>query len=210
MIHDPLIIKNDLLQLDSSVFATKWYFDTRPFVFENSEEDYLLWRHMLSAEIDIDPSDLLITGSACLGISFNPYKNFKSFDQNSDIDICIFSEYYFTVAWRELLNQSMVGLKSSVQNAIKKHRETYIYWGTIATDIILPVLSFGPKWARIIPKISIIKELEGHEIHFRIYKDRQAFRRYLLQTLSNRKTALMEDKNSERLFEQHHTEYSMV
>ncbi len=85
----------------------------------------------------------------------------------------------------------MVGLSYPMQTAIKEHREKYIYWGTIATDRILPLLSFGSKWVRIIPKLSEFEEIRDHDIHFRIYKDKQAFRRYLLQSIENRKMALL-------------------
>ena len=194
MLHDIEIIKKDLVNLDPSIFATKWFFDTIPFVFEEEYSQYIQWRHELSEKINIDPCDIIITGSAGLGISLNPNKNFKPFDSASDIDICIFSEYYFSVAWHDLLGLSLAGSSYKMITAIKEHRNKYIYWGTIATDIILPVLSFGAEWARIIPKINGYVSLRDHEIHFRIYKDRQAFRRYLLNSLINRKTALLEGR----------------
>lgn len=197
MLHSFDMIKRDLQQMDSSMFATKWYFDTMPFVFEGDEKAYISWRHLISAEIDIDPSDILLTGSASLGISLNPYKNFKAFDNQSDIDICIFSEYYFSIAWRELSSKTMVNLSYPMQTAIKKHKDTYIYWGTVATDKILPLLSFGAKWGRIIPKLSKFEAIGDHDVHFRIYKDRLSFRRYLLQSIEERKIALLEGKNNE-------------
>lgn len=192
MIHQPEIIKKDLLALSPTVFATKWYFDTIPFVFESQHDQYLLWRHDLADKLRIDPSDIIITGSAGLGLSLNPYKNFKNFDQTSDIDICIFSEYYFSVAWHDLLNLSLKGLNYKMTTAIKEHTSRFIYWGTIATEQILPVLSFGNQWGRIIPQMSKYKALEDHDIHFRIYRDRQSFRRYLLTSIEDRRTALLE------------------
>lgn len=107
------------------------------------------WRHDLAEKLGIDPSDIIITGSAGLGISLNPHKNFKCFDAKSDIDICIFSEYFFSVAWHDLLNLPLVGLNSKMSSAVKEHRSSFIYWGTVATDQILPILSFGPQWGRI-------------------------------------------------------------
>ena len=197
MVHEPEIIKKDLLALTPSVFATKWYFDAIPFVFENEYDQYIDWRHNLAAQINIDPSDIIITGSAGLGISLNPHKNFKSFDSRSDIDVCIFSEYYFSVAWHDLLNISLVGLNYKMSAAIKEHRSRFIYWGTIATDQILPLLSFGSHWGRVIPQMSKYNALKDHEINFRIYKDRQSFRRYLLTSIEDRRTVLLEAKINE-------------
>lgn len=192
MVHEADIIKKDLLALHPSVFATKWYFDTVPFIFENQYDQYLGWRHELADKINIDPSDIVITGSGGLGISLSPQKNFKIFNENSDIDICIFSEYYFSVAWHDLLSLSLRSLDYKMITAIKEHKSKYIYWGTIATDQILPVLSFGAQWGRIIPHMKKYKALEDHEINFRIYRDRLSFRRYLLTSVENRRAALLE------------------
>ena len=192
MEHSIEVIKSDLISLPPSIFATKWFFDSVPFVFENNYRQYIDWRHELSDKIKIDPSDIIITGSANLGFSLNPNKNFKEFDHISDVDICIFSEYYFTIAWHDLLNLSLVGLSNKMNTVVKEHRNRYIYWGTIATDQILPLLSFGRTWARIIPQMSKYKPLGDHEIHFRIYRDRHSFRSYLLTSIENRRTAIME------------------
>lgn len=192
MVHQPEIIKKDLLALTPSVFATKWYFDTIPFIFEDQYDQYVEWRHNLAAKMNIDPSDIIITGSAGLGISLNPHKNFKKYDSRSDIDICIFSEYYFSVAWHDLLQLSLVGLNPRMNAAVKDHRNRYIYWGTIATDQILPLLSFGSQWGRIIPQLSKYDAMQDHDINFRIYRDRQSFRRYLLTSIEDRRTVLLE------------------
>lgn len=193
-IHNVDEIKKDLIQLSPTFFATKWLFDTVPYVFESDYLGYVQWRHELAESIEVDPSDIIITGSAGLGISLNPYKNFKKFDEKSDIDICIFSEYYFTIAWHDLLESILPNLTPKMATAVKNHRTNYIYWETIATDQILPILSFGGKWGRIISQMNKYSCLENHEIHFRIYKNRQAFRRYLLNGLIDRQAKLLEEK----------------
>lgn len=195
--HEPEIIKNDLLSLPPSVFATKWYFDAVPFVFENKYQQYIEWRHELASNINVDPSDIIITGSASLGLSLNPHKNFKVFDAQSDVDVCIFSEYYFSIAWHDLLNLSLVNLNYKMSSAVKEHRSRFIYWGTIATDQILPLLSFGSQWGRIIPQMNKYDALTDREINFRIYRDRQSFRRYLLTSIEDRRTVLLEAKSNE-------------
>lgn len=192
MTHEQSIIKRDLLNLPTTLFITKWFFDTCPFVFESNPEFYREWRHLFSAKVNIDPSDIILTGSASIGFSLSPYKNFKPFDENSDIDICIFSDYYFTISWHDLLNIHLNNFSYKYKTKIKEHREKYIYWGTIATDTILPILSFGPTWERIIPQINNYPKLKDHNIHFRIYKDRQSFRNYSIQSMEKTKNTLME------------------
>ena len=45
---------------------------------------------------------LQFVGSAAIGCSLNPVKNFKPFDSASDVDVAVISNYHFTVAWRYL------------------------------------------------------------------------------------------------------------
>ena len=39
MLHSSDIIKRDLQQMEASMFATKWYFDAMPYIFEGNEKD---------------------------------------------------------------------------------------------------------------------------------------------------------------------------
>ena len=119
----------------------------------------------------IDARDIIITGSASLGFSLNPNKNFKSFDKKSDIDISIISHHYFDVAWHDLIHLSPAGISPKMKTALEDHRKRLIYWGTVATDKILPLLSFGGEWDRIIKTCQLPEPLVDHEINFRIYKD---------------------------------------
>ena len=171
--------KSDLLSLPTSRFVSKWFFDKTPYIFSGNEEKYIIWRESIADKIKIDPSDILVSGSACLGYSISPHKNFKAFNSNSDVDICIISPYYFDTAWNELLQLNELPQEPKMREAVIDHRSRLIYWGTIATDKILPLLSFGPKWDKIIKDSKTIPDLENREINFRIYKDRFSVRRYI-------------------------------
>ena len=127
----------------------------------------------------IDARDIIITGSASLGFSLNPNKNFKSFDKKSDIDISIISHHYFDVAWHDLIHLSPAGISPKMKTALEDHRKRLIYWGTVATDKILPLLSFGGEWDRIIKTCQLPEPLVDHEINFRIYKDALSIRNYI-------------------------------
>lgn len=180
-------IREDLEKLPSSYFVTKWMLDTIPYIFESEPFDYITWRTELSGKMNVDPTDILISGSANLGFSLNPAKNFKTFNESSDVDVCIVSPYYFDTAWREMLRIDLHSISPQMGNAVKDHRMRLIYWGTIATDRILPLLSFGPTWDRIINESRRFDVLKDREINFRIYKDRKAVRDYLIQSVEKSK-----------------------
>lgn len=199
-VWDKKYIQNDLLNLSADAFITKWFFDTTPRLFENKEMEFILWRDSIAEELKIDPSDIIITGSAGIGYSLNPNKGFKEFDDSSDIDVCIVSQHYFNIAWHELINVSPDRLGDTrMRTALNDHRQRLIYWGTIATDKILPLLSFAKSWNDIINASKKLPELEAHDINFRIYKDKLAIRRYLKISVEKAKTVLLEGKVNERL-----------
>ena len=156
MDYSPEAIKNDLVTVSSDVFITRRIIDAVPFAFSKDYDEYIEWRHSLSQELRIDPGDILVTGSAGLGISFNPYKNFGAFNADSDIDVCIISEYFFGIAWHDLIHIKRNNLPNKMAVALNDHRKRLIYYGTIATDKILPLLSFG-KLKRVRSLANIIR-----------------------------------------------------
>ena len=104
MPRDIELVKQELESSTTSIFITKWILEHTPYVFEDYETEYISWRHEIAEKLRIDARDIIITGSASLGFSLNPNKNFKSFDKKSDIDISIISHHYFDVAWHDSLS----------------------------------------------------------------------------------------------------------
>lgn len=112
MPRDIELVKQELESSTTSIFITKWILEHTPYVFEDYETEYISWRHEIAEKLRIDARDIIITGSASLGFSLNPNKNFKSFDKKSDIDISIISHHYFDVAWHDLIHLSPAGIFS--------------------------------------------------------------------------------------------------
>ena len=79
MPRDIELVKQELESSTTSIFITKWILEHTPYVFEDYETEYISWRHEIAEKLRIDARDIIITGSASLGFSLNPNKNFKSF-----------------------------------------------------------------------------------------------------------------------------------
>lgn len=171
-------IKDDLIAISPAVFASKWIMERTPYIFQGKEIEYYEWKHKMASGIQVDARDIIITGTACLGYSLNPNKNFKKFNDKSDIDVGIISNYYFDIAWHELRNQKYYKLDNHMKRAVEDHKNRLIYWGTIATDKILPILSFGKRWNEVVVQLKCKPPINGRDINYRIYKDNQSFRDY--------------------------------
>lgn len=193
------LIKNDLIALSDTKFISKYILEKIPFIFKDDWEFYNNWRIALSKKLRIDTNDIYITGSASLGISLNPHKSFKEFNEKSDIDISIIAPHYFEVAWHDLIYTNISTLPAKMLTALVDHRERLIYWGTIATDKILPLLSFGSAWEKIIQECNQYKPFQNHNINFRIYKDMLAVRNYISMSVSKCRSLLLEVPKNEKL-----------
>jgi hypothetical protein len=126
----------DIKNESPSVVISRWVLDPIPYIFDANITAFSTWRHVLADGIGVDPREVLITGTACTGVSLNPHKSFKAFDAGSDVDVAVISGYHFEAAWRTLRQTGARTLfrEPRMRTALEDHKTRLIYWGTIATD----------------------------------------------------------------------------
>lgn len=180
----------DLLTQPVDLLASIWIIDRIPLIFDEDIKAYANWRRTLASGLGVDASALLITGSAAFGISLNPNKNYKLFDDSSDIDVAVISDYHFMEGWRTLRNMGADRhrLPQNIKQSIEDHVKRYIYWGTIATDKLLVLFPYGKQWSETISKFSEVPPTKGRTINVRVYKDLDSLRAYQVNNLTNLKT----------------------
>lgn len=168
-------------------------FERVPYVFEESWEGYRSWRLYLSSAIRVDPSEIIIVGSAGVGYSLDPTKQLRRFDDESDVDVAIISDYFFSEAWHHLrsVDLTLDPLTPPQKAAVVDHQKRYIYWGCIATDRLLPIMPFGASWLGARSSLATMAPTLGRDINFRVYKDFRALRSYQLLGLKKLRTALL-------------------
>lgn len=181
---------SDLISHPADLIASIWIIDRIPLIFNQDIKAYATWRRDLAKGLGVDASAVLITGSAAFGISLNPYKNYKLFDESSDIDVAVVSDYHFMEGWRTLRNigASRHTMSQKVKQSIEDHVKKYIYWGTIATDKLLHLFPYGRLWTETLEKFSKIEPAKGKKINVRVYKDLDSLRAYQVNNLENLKT----------------------
>lgn len=189
-------LKDDIVNENISFITSKWIVERIPFIFNNDLEQYIDWKERLSVLIGVDSKAITFTGSSAVGISLNPDKNFKEFDNTSDVDVAIISGYYFDISWHYLRNigTKRYRLKPKEKNSIDDHKQRLIYWGTIATDKIIQILPFGNEWMKAIDEVKKLEPTKDREINFRIYKDFEALRAYQNGSINKLKDLLLKEK----------------
>lgn len=156
------------------IVVSKWIVESIPALFKGNRDEYLRVKALIASLLHVDMCSVVFVGSSSTGFSMNPQKNFKEFDDDSDIDIAIISHYYFNEAWHNLRQMDTALLSKKAHKAYNSHRAHYIFDGTIATDKILSYLSFGKAWRESIAILRNDPAFGDKDIHFRLYQDHKS------------------------------------
>lgn len=184
---------------ESKDFVSKFIFEQIPFVFGDDLDRWIDWKSKLAKSLEVDPYDIVLTGSGATGFSLNPRKNFKRFDVKSDIDVGVISPYHFEHSWRYLrqLRPSWLTLPRNAKDAIEMHRRNLVFAGTIATDLILALLPFGKVWQQALDEMAAVEPTTGRNVKLRIYKDFDSLRAYHAHGVSQLREKLLEPVDTE-------------
>lgn len=169
-----------LESVDPDLIAQRWVIDRTPKIFENDQVAYVDWKSKLASAIEVDGRAITVIGSACVGFSLSPAKQFRDFDDSSDIDVAIISAHHFDVAWRAIRNfgTKIHTLNRKQRASLNDHKERLIYWGTFDTKHLLPKLPFGKQWFEAFEQMTMQEPTRDRDINARIYRDFESLSAY--------------------------------
>jgi hypothetical protein len=81
------------------------------------------------------------------------------------------------------LGSKLYKLPPNQKTIVRDHVQRLIYWGTIATDKILPLFPYGRRWLDILTDMAFIHPTTDREINIRIYKDFESLKAYQINNL---------------------------
>ncbi|PSV98273.1 hypothetical protein [Photobacterium iliopiscarium] len=154
-------------------------------------QDYDNFKLYMSKELGLHVNNIAIVGSAKLGFSLSPDKNYSQFHDRSDIDLVVVSQPIFTQAWQAFL---------------ELHQRTYLpTYGPIAKNIFKGFVSlkeidtrnaFFDDWSRKVEPLK--KDLQTifnipHDINYRIYDSWESVENYHTSGLKELKRQLEEN-----------------
>jgi hypothetical protein len=171
---------------DISELVSSHLFDSVPHLFGDDGVLWRRWKAAIAADLDVDAHSVLLVGSAAVGVSLNPYKNLKPFDNSSDVDVAVLSYRHFEDAWhtlKSLKGTELFRMSPAAKIDIRDHAPNYVYFGSIATERILAALTFGPQWADAIAKAEQRDPTTGRDVKIRLYRDVDALRRYQMRSI---------------------------
>lgn len=198
MFADAHALRSAILEKEPRDFVSHYLFEPVPYLFGSNLTSWIKWKTMLASSLEVDPYDIVLTGSAAVGFSLNPKKGYKPFDAQSDVDCGVISQYHFELAWRYLrqLRPSWLSLPPESKRAITVHRTNYVFAGAIATDSILGLLPFGAEWQRALDQMALMEPTIGRDVRLRIYRDYDSLRHYQASGIERLRSELSEQPSS--------------
>jgi hypothetical protein len=186
-------LQDALRRMDPCDFVSTHLFESIPTVFGNKVDLWIQWKKRLASFLEVDPYEMVLTGSGAIGYSLSPHKNYREYNDKSDIDVAVISSHHFEIAWRYLRQSRTRWLSISRQakNAIEEHRKNYVFTGTIATDSFLALLPFGKRWQQGLDEMSKHAPTVGRDVKLRIYRDYDALRYYQMTGIKKLQEALL-------------------
>lgn len=163
-------------------FGQKWF------------EKYDDFKLFISDKLGVYFNDISVAGSAKLGFSVNPDKNYKLFDDKSDLDIIIVSQVLFYKFWNAYLIDSYSPIKINNYTYVCKciFRKFIVFDGFNKTN--KDYCEWQKKTKGFEKDLQLRFDIE-HEIHYRIFESWEAAQMYYISGLVKNQKKLEEYKN---------------
>lgn len=173
-----------------------WYFRERKGS-ATFAEDYDEFKLYMSKKLDLHVNNIAIVGSAKMGFSLSPEKNFREFNESSDIDLVVVSDQIFKLSWQAFLELHLKNYLTSYAPVAKN-----IFKGFVSLKDIDTRANFFDGWARKVePLKKDFQTIFGipHEINYRVYDSWESVERYHTVGLRILKEKLEEGNECEQL-----------
>lgn len=184
---DDIEYKEDLLKIPVEEVYNKyiiggdvWYFKDK--YGENWFDIYDQFKIFISKKLEVHYNDIAIAGSAKLGFSLNPTKNFRLFNEESDIDIIVISRKYFYLFWDSYRRDSYAEVRTPNFNKVcfGIFRKYIILDGFKKNN--LDYLKWLKKTQGFEKNLQLEFEIEN-SIHYRIFESWDAAKDYYIASI---------------------------
>lgn len=168
-------IKSDVVALSTKDFLIKYLLKSDNWYFSEylGLDSYMSIKRMeclkeiLNDKLGVAYHNVLMVGSGKIGYSLSPFKKFKAFDEDSDIDIAIISLKMFNELWAK------IRLASTEEHIFYNSITSSIFRGFINEKHFSNIAFARQYWNNQILDLNrCIQEDVGiqHQINYRIYR----------------------------------------
>ena len=161
------IVQRRIISGDSIILEARTYHELRTSIAENFQ---------------IHANEVVLVGSAKLGFSIAPYKEYRHFGDSSDLDLAIVSSDLFDKFWKAVYNLWKQKVFWENEHDFKK----YLFQGWIRPDKLPNAKSFamGDSWWEYFRELTKTNKFGPYKITGALYKDwdyLQGYQNYSVQ-----------------------------
>ena len=149
----------------------------QPYIFDN-EKIYFKLKKTISDHFNVGHEKVIMVGSAKLGFSIAPNKLWRSFNDESDIDMVVIDEQLFDSFWKDLYNFEIELIDRTTEDQ-KRYIKflKYFFRGWIRPDLFPFKFNGKNEWEEFFKSISY-KDYGERKITGAIFKNMFFFENY--------------------------------
>ncbi|MGN0499357.1 MAG: hypothetical protein ACI4F6_09915 [Acutalibacteraceae bacterium] len=174
-IYNDFFISGDIW-IFKRLYGDKWF------------EKYDEFKKYVAKKLCVHYNNIGIAGSAKLGFSLNPTKNYKIFDDDSDIDIIVVSQKLFNEFWEQYLYDSY-NPTARVNNI---NKVSFSIFRKYLTLDCFRNNEYYNEWQRLTggfeKDIQVLFQI-NNEIHYRIFESWDSVKMYYVSSINKLKVA---------------------
>lgn len=181
-----------LVQSDNHFFNMKFN--------SNANEKYESFILYMSRKFEINVKNIILTGSSRYGYSLNPNKDFRDFNEESDIDIVIISNKEFNIFWDILYENYMLGERSDEFKSAMHH--TFKRFIDINYSDKILYSKYYTVWKERTEGYKKDLQLDydfPDKISYRIYRNWEDYQTSMLLNVKRLKETIREDNSNESI-----------
>ena len=188
------VFKTDLTTLEAKQIIRKWLLSGSAHVLTDDEEFEL--KDRTAEHFSVEYSEVTLVGSGKLGFSLVPGKRYRSFGDESDLDLAIISERLFTKVWKE----AYIYKKSGAYWPKSSKFFQYLSSGWIRPDK-LPLstsFSFSEEWWDYFNNLTSSQDFGPYKIRGGLYHSWFFFFQYQMKCIEQCQNDLLNENISNK------------
>ncbi len=156
--------QDDLGTLPDNIVVQKHITSGDSYILD--KDQYFALKLEVSEYFRLHPSQVILVGSGKLGFSIAPCKKYRSFSDESDLDVAIVSADLFQALWTEVFKYSEDGGFWEKSRGFKN----YLFRGWLRPDLLPPSLESYREWFEFFRNLTASHRFGPYNISAGLYQ----------------------------------------
>ena len=130
------------------------------------QEQYFELKYEISRHFELHPSQVIVVGSGKLGFSIVPYKRYREFGDQSDLDVAIVSDNLFDFLWEAVFDHYSGGIFWETELQFKH----YMFQGWLRPDHLPVTFPTKGEWFEYFRQLTVSQRFGPYKVSAGLYR----------------------------------------